>query len=1130
MRIAHLNTRGAAHRKASIRKDTPVLTIAANTSTDILILTETKKLSFNAWQQSVAELPSPAHGLIVLCVNNRYSITHSKTIIDQRAIFVTVQPSDLSEPFTILAVYGPAQTGERSPFWQKLTQLTAHESVDFLVGDLNCGSDLTPPLITTLIDIHNLTDAASITKNLTPTFTSPSSKEKYRPDRCFVSPRFATAITGLAVVPVSYSDHAYSLVMFSDNNPAFRSPFHRIPLSHVERARKKMNPSRLYKMESHSLPEWLIFKKSLLTHLSRVIRNKDTHDPSAKDRIDAQKLFRLKGKTLWNEIPYNKVRSVRAHNAALQRFTEITDDQGTSSIPAEMSEKAHRFYQDLYDLPNFDAHALTKLLDHVPEFLTLEEQIGLGTPFTTHEIKDAIKSMKPYGAPGTDGIHAGFYKEILKLIVPCLTAIFNSFMDGSDIPTEFKSSMTILIYKNKGSPSNLANRRPISLLNTDYKILSRALTFRMMKVATRLISPYQTGFVTRRSIYENVLAAQMIKTTYDDVALDLIDFEKAYDSISHDAIEYTLLRLGFPPLVVKLILNMVRGSVTRVVVNGVFSEPIHLRRGVKQGDPLSPLLFNFAIEPLARTLMAKLPPINDIPRVLFYADDLLLVRNSPQCSYIAKKVLDRAHSAIGLKVNAEKSLSIPDSRNTLRFHPYPIVKKGESTRYLGFQIGWDGIINDFDTQFNKSVAALQSWRKDFHLSVRTRALILKIFGLAVVWYHMVVLPLTPLQSLRLERLQSWFMWDRTNEPFDPNKSYSNHMTVARVIRPSNMGGLQLYSYPHRAIALKARHFRRLLVHGSPWISSLIGEYLLHVSPPCGPPPPKVSRLDDFLEVCPPVGNPFPVITSPNWSLIAANQDPIYGMQLAHQAISGLQASSVNHGPTRSRKLRALQTLSHALEMLPPDLRFSLYKEYETPGSGCVDFIPLTSEIFSLITKNESVIVTPAQREWETRFNISFEKIWSLHHQWTGVQRDKNVAWDFLQSTLARAKGEICPNCPDLIEDREHIFFNCPRNSNIRLLISKQAKLWNLPRPPDWSLRNFLRSLSSNPGKYFRSTALLISAIGLAWRIRNRQKHDKTNPIELAFISASEWPKTIAEVEYILVRNKGCFTGPAIQPS
>ena len=100
----------------------------------------------------------------------------------------------------------------------------------------------------------------------------------------------------------------------------------------------------------------------------------------------------------------------------------------------------------------------------------------------------------------------------------------------------------------------------------------------------------------------------------------------------------------------------------------------------------------------------------------------------------------------------------------------------------------------------------------------------------------------------------------------------------------------------------------------------------------------------------------------------------------------------------------------------------------------------------------------SQLEWEKTYRISFTRIWRSLHKWTGEQRDKNVTWDLLQSTLARSNTEKCPNCPDLKEDREHIFFNCPRNIIIRNLISKQASHWNLPRPPDWSLANLLRTL------------------------------------------------------------------------
>jgi hypothetical protein len=458
------------------------------------------------------------------------------------------------------------------------------------------------------------------------------------------------------------------------------------------------------------------------------------------------------------------------------------------------------------------------------------------------------------------------------------------------------------------------------------------------------------------------------------------------------------------------------------------------------------------------------------------------------------------------------------------------VPKGETTRYLGFQLGWDGIVNDFETHLNKAIGALQSWRRDFHLSVRARALIIKIFGMSMVWYHMVILPVSKEQCIRLERLQSWFMWDRTQEPFNPNKNYFNSMSLQRMIRPSNMGGLQLYSYPHRVIALKCRHLRRLLVHGSQWIAELIGTHDrgYFTSPSfTEAPPTKAPRRLGQDEAFPGMGNVFAFNTSPNWSKIAASSDPITGLVRSHVGISGLQARKSIDGFPDFKKLDLLSTISEMMELIPAEERFLFYREYATPGANQVDFIPLTSEIFSVLTNNESVILTPSQLEWELAHRISFTRIWRFLHKWTGEQRDKNVTWDFLQSTLARSNSETCPNCPNVKEDREHIFFNCPRNTIIRNLISKQARLWNLPRPPDWSLANLLKTLSRNPANRFRDTALLITATGLAWRIRNRQKHDKHPISTLTSIADSEWTKSMVQVELILARRRHCFTGPGL---
>ena len=198
------------------------------------------------------------------------------------------------------------------------------------------------------------------------------------------------------------------------------------------------------------------------------------------------------------------------------------------------------------------------------------------------------------------------------------------------------------------------------------------------------------------------------------------------------------------------------------------------------------------------------------------------------------------------------------------------------------------------------------------------------------------------------------------------------------------------------------------------------------------------------------------------------------------------------------------------------MRCDMYKHIDLGGK--IDFLPTMEEIFSDITGNDTVINTDGQNEWERTFNISFSRIWSAMPSWIADQRDKNTTWNFLQSTLSRINKDICCNCPGTTENREHIFFTCPRNCIITRLISKQARIWKI-RPPDWTLENLLKTLSDHPAKHFRVTSLLITATGLAWSIRNRQKFDNLNFPSLKAKARHEWRKTLKKIDATIVRKR-----------
>ncbi|KAG0767924.1 hypothetical protein G6F22_017575 [Rhizopus arrhizus] len=121
----------------------------------------------------------------------------------------------------------------------------------------------------------------------------------------------------------------------------------------------------------------------------------------------------------------------------------------------------------------------------------------------------------------------------------------------------------------------------------------------------------------------------------------LLDQEKAYDRVHPDYLRQVLLRFGFPQTFVDSILGLFFGTQLRLNVNGFLSKPVHQRRGLRQGDPISPLLFNLAFEPLLRRTLSdstyqgySLPrsprsPCSEPVKLLAYADDVLFLLNDP---------------------------------------------------------------------------------------------------------------------------------------------------------------------------------------------------------------------------------------------------------------------------------------------------------------------------------------------------------------------------------------------------------------------------------------------------------------------------------------------------------------------
>ena len=151
----------------------------------------------------------------------------------------------------------------------------------------------------------------------------------------------------------------------------------------------------------------------------------------------------------------------------------------------------HGFYQKLYLSQNINDNTINDYLENFnPTLLDDDEKKTLKTFLTEQEILHAIMEQKDNKSPGEDGITSEFYKKFKLKIAPILSEVYNNIYIRENLTTSLQSGIIRLLFK-KGNPTNLKNWRPISLLNIDYKILTKVLALRIQTVMDKLLDPLQ---------------------------------------------------------------------------------------------------------------------------------------------------------------------------------------------------------------------------------------------------------------------------------------------------------------------------------------------------------------------------------------------------------------------------------------------------------------------------------------------------------------------------------------------------------------------------------------------------------------------------------------------------------------
>ena len=331
------------------------------------------------------------------------------------------------------------------------------------------------------------------------------------------------------------------------------------------------------------------------------------------------------------------------------------------------------------------------------------DMTGIDACFSEDEIWAAVKDLPSDRAPGPDGFNGIFYKvawEIIKLdIVNAFNAIWS--LDGRSF-YHLNCALMILIRK-KEQPNSLGDYRPISLIHSFSKLFTKCLARRLAPRLHEIVSPSQSAFIKGRSIHDNFRAVQLssrwLNAKKVAAVLLKLDIAKAFDSVSWPFLLEVLQHIGFPRRWIDWISLLLSTSSTRIIMNGRPGNRITHARGLRQGDPISPMLFVIVMESLnslfkeadRRGALSPLPERVACNRKSLYADDVVLLvaplQSDLQC---VQQVLLLYAGASGLITNFNKCVVSPiccsEDQVAIVQQAFPCTLTHFPCKYLGIPL------------------------------------------------------------------------------------------------------------------------------------------------------------------------------------------------------------------------------------------------------------------------------------------------------------------------------------------------------------------------------------------------------------------------------------------------------------
>jgi hypothetical protein len=460
------------------------------------------------------------------------------------------------------------------------------------------------------------------------------------------------------------------------------------------------------------------------------------------------------------------------------------------------------------------------------------------------ELGFALRSLPNGKTPGTDGFGTDFYKFWWPHIKDLVHESLMYSLETGHLSVEQRRGAITLIPKKDKDVRHLKNWRPISLLNTDYKMLTKLLATRMQQVISPLIHPDQVGYIRGRYIGQNIRTISDIieyaKITQTPGLIAFLDFEKAFDSIEWDFMTKALCKFGFGEKFINWVRIVYKDSNSCILNNGFTTEYFCLERGIRQGCPLSVYLFILAAELLAVSIRGQ-KNIKGIQvfykevKIIQMADDTTVFLRDSASLNLLMRTLHLFSLASGLRLNKTKTEAIWVGSNEGSNSEPCGIKWATEVYALGIWFCIDnehGIDRNFAEKYDKFCRALNMWRgRD--LTLKGKITVIKSIALPILLYVASNLPVSEDFIKKVTKDMYSFLWN--NKP--------EKIKRKTLISDIKSGGLKMIDFGCMVKAQKVMWAKRLISQDNSswkafpmWCLGKIGTSILQcqIEPDCIP--------------------------------------------------------------------------------------------------------------------------------------------------------------------------------------------------------------------------------------------------------------------------------------------------------